>query len=46
MRRYVLELELLYSKVFEEETPWPAMSRGRNYMINENDMKVILNAIH
>jgi len=27
-------------------TPWPAMSRGRNYIINENDMKVILNAIH
>jgi len=22
------------------------MSRGRNYIINENDMKVILNAIH
>jgi len=42
----MLELGWLYSKACVEETPWPAMSSGRNCIINENDMKVILNVIH
>jgi len=42
----MLELWWLYSKACVKKTPWPAMSLGRNYIINENDMKVGLNIIH
>jgi len=41
-----LGLGWLHSKAGVEETPWPTMSGGRNYIIDENDMKVILNVIH
>jgi len=46
MRRHMLELGWLYSKACVKETPRPVMSLGRNYIINENDMKVSLNVIH
>jgi len=42
----MLELGQLYNKASVEETPLPATSFGTKYIINENDMKVILNVIH
>jgi len=46
MRRHVLELGWLFSKACVKETPQPAMGLGRNCIINQKDMKVILNVIH
>ena len=46
MRRHMLELGCLYSKACVEKTPQQTMSCERKYIINENDMKVILNVIH
>jgi len=46
MRRHMFELGWLCRKACAKETPRPAMSLGRNYIINQNDMKVSLNVIH
>jgi len=46
MRRHMLELRWLYRKACVKETPQPAMSLGRIYIINQNDMEVSLNVIH
>ena len=43
MRRHMFELGWLCRKAYAKET---AMSLGRNYIINQNDMKVSLNVIH
>jgi len=46
MRRHMLELGWIYNKACVEETPRPAASHGTKYIINESDMKIILNVIH
>ena len=46
MRRHMFKLEWLYSKDCVKNAPRPAMSCGTNYIIDENDMKMILNVIH
>jgi len=41
----MLELGWIYNKACVEETPRPAASHGTKYIINESDMKIILNVI-